>query len=129
MNAATIAAAGIGAALGGVARYVIGFWFLQRFGPGFPWGTLFINLTGSFLIAVVAELAGTRAFGITPTARIFIATGMLGGYTTFSTFSIDSLNLIESGGPSLTALYALASVGGGVLAAYAGQVLTRMALG
>ena len=85
----------IGAAIGGVARYVVGQFFAQRFGPGFPYGTLFINVTGSFLIGVVAELATSRAFGATPLIRIFAATGILGGYTTFSAFPLDALVLVS----------------------------------
>ena len=92
-----VAAVAIGAAFGGVLRYVVGQLFLQRFGPGFPYGTLFINVSGSFLIGIVAQLALTRAFGMTPLVRLLLATGVLGGYTTFSAFSLDALTLLESG--------------------------------
>ena len=78
-----VVAVAAGAAIGGVLRYVVGQLFLQRFGPGFPYGTLFINVSGSFLIGIVAQLALTRAFGITPLVRLLLATGILGGYTTF----------------------------------------------
>jgi CrcB protein len=121
-------AVAIGAALGGVARYVIGQIFAQRFGPGFPYGTLFINVTGSFLIGVVAELATSRAFGMTPLLRVFAATGLLGGYTTFSAFSLDALVLVSDGAALLAALYAAGSVALGVVAAYAGLVLARITI-
>jgi CrcB protein len=121
-------AVAIGAALGGVARYVIGQIFAQRFGPGFPYGTLFINVTGSFLIGVVAELATSRAFGMTPLIRVFAATGLLGGYTTFSAFSLDALVLVSDGAALLAALYAAGSVALGVVAAYAGLVLARITI-
>jgi fluoride exporter len=121
-----IAAVAIGAAIGGVLRYVIGQLFLQRFGPGFPYGTLFINVSGSFLIGIVAQLALTRAFGMTPLLRLLLATGVLGGYTTFSTFSLDALTLLESG--MLPALfYTLASVVLGFGGAALGIVAARIA--
>lgn len=122
-----VVAVAIGAAVGGVLRYVVGQLFLQRFGPGFPYGTLFINISGSFLIGIVAQLALTRAFGITPLVRLLLATGILGGYTTFSTFSLDALTLLESGAmPAL--VYTAASVVLGFGGAALGIVLTRLAL-
>lgn len=121
-------AVALGAAIGGVLRYVIGELFLQRYGPGFPYGTLFINLTGSFLIGIVAGLVATRALGITPLVRIFAATGVLGGYTTFSTFSLDALTLFGEGGLLAGTLYTGASVVLGVAAAFAGQILARIAV-
>lgn len=117
----------IGAAIGGALRYVIGQLFVQRFGPGFPYGTIFINVSGSFLIGVIAELSLTRALGVTPTFRAFAATGILGGYTTFSTFSLESVNLLEQGW-YLTALYVGASVALGVLGAGIGAVFARVAI-
>ncbi|HUA08886.1 MAG TPA: fluoride efflux transporter CrcB [Candidatus Acidoferrales bacterium] len=115
-----------GAAIGGVLRYVVGQVFLQRFGPGFPYGTLFINVSGSVLIGIVAQLALTRAFGITPFLRVLLATGLLGGYTTFSTFSIDALTLLETG--LLPAfVYTAASVVLGLAGAGLGVVIARLA--
>jgi CrcB protein len=121
-----ILAVGIGGGIGAIARYLIGAVFLQRFGPGFPWGTFFINVTGSFLIGVIAQLALSRAFGITPTVRLFAATGVLGGYTTFSTFSLDTLTLVEDGAAPIALLYAAGSVFAGFFAAYLGQVIARL---
>lgn len=123
-----ILAVALGAALGGVARYLIGQIVVQRLGPGIPYGTLFINVTGSFLIGVIATLATTRALGGSPLIRLFLMTGILGGYTTFSTFSLDTLTLIGDGAGALAAWYAGVSVALGVLGAYAGAVLARLAL-
>ncbi len=121
-----VVAVAIGAAIGGVLRYVVGQLFLQRFGPGFPYGTLFINVSGSFLIGIVAQLALTRAFGMAPLVRVLLATGILGGYTTFSTFSLDALTLLESGMlPAL--IYTLASVVLGFTGAGLGIVVARLA--
>jgi len=121
-----VAAVALGAALGGVMRYVVGQLFLQRLGPGFPYGTVFINVTGSFFIGVIAELAATRATGITPLVRTFAATGVLGGYTTFSTFSLDGVTLLEQGWAT-PSLYVAASVALGLLGAALGEVCVRLA--
>jgi CrcB protein len=123
-----VCAVAVGAAIGGAARYIVGQIFAQKFGPGFPYGTLFINVTGSFLIGVVAELATTRAFGMTPLVRMFAATGILGGYTTFSTFSFETVLLLSDGAALVAALYAAGSVALGAVAAYAGLVLARVAI-
>jgi fluoride exporter len=121
-----ILAVALGAAIGGVLRYIVGQFFLQRFGAGFPYGTLFINVTGSFCIGVIAELAATRALGMTPALRLFWAVGVLGGYTTFSTFSLDAITLLAEGlVPAF--IYMAASVGLGFAGAAAGIVLVRIA--
>jgi CrcB protein len=124
-----IAAVFIGGGIGAVLRYLVGSVFLQRFGPGFPWGTFAINVTGSFFIGIIAQLALTRSFGVTPMVRIFAATGVLGGYTTFSTFSLDAVVLVGDGNAALAFAYAAGSVLSGLFAAYLGQVLTRVAAG
>jgi CrcB protein len=122
-----IIAVAIGAAIGGVLRFVIGNVFLQRMGPGFPYGTLFINVSGSLLIGIVAELAATRAFGMSPLVRVFAATGVLGGYTTFSTFALDAVTLGGEGAPIVGLGYAGASVFLGFFACYVGTVIGRLA--
>jgi CrcB protein len=129
MDAKAIIAVGLGGAIGAILRYVVGNAFLQRFGPGFPWGTFFINITGSFLIGIVAQLALTRSFGVTPAVRLFAATGVLGGYTTFSTFSLDAIVLAGDGAAAIATLYVAASVILGLAAAYIGQVVARVATG
>ena len=121
-----VAAVAIGAAIGGVLRYVVGQLFLQRFGPGFPYGTLFINVSGSLLIGIVAELTATRAVGVTPLLRLLLATGVLGGYTTFSTFSLETITLFESGWlPAF--VYSGASIVLGFTGAAAGIAIARLA--
>jgi len=122
-----VAAVAIGAAIGGVLRYLVGQFFVQRFGPGFPYGTMFINVSGSFLIGLIVELSLTRALGVTPLIRAFAATGILGGYTTFSTFALESVNLMEQGW-YLSALYAGTSVALGVIGAGLGTVCARVAV-
>jgi CrcB protein len=125
-----IAAIFVGGGIGAALRYLVGSAMLQRFGPGVAWsGTLLINVTGSFLIGIIAQFALTRSFGVTPLVRAFAITGILGGYTTFSTFSLDTLVLIGDGAAPLAAAYAAASVACGVFAAYLGQALARLAGG
>jgi CrcB protein len=120
-------AVALGAAAGGVLRFVVSELFVQRFGAGFPYGTLFINVSGSFLIGVVAGLVETRALGFGPQVRLFAATGVLGGYTTFSTFSLEAIALLgESVVPAF--FYIVGSVLLGCAGAFAGLVLTRLAL-
>ncbi|HMJ92150.1 MAG TPA: fluoride efflux transporter CrcB [Candidatus Acidoferrum sp.] len=89
-----------GGALGSVARFWISGLVLDRFGRAFPWGTLVVNVTGSFVIGVLAGFAGEHA-RIGPAARVFVMqflmVGVCGGYTTFSAFSLQTLNLLHEG--------------------------------
>jgi CrcB protein len=124
-----VAAVALGGALGSVIRYLVQIAAVQRFGPGFPAGTFAINVLGSFLIGVVIELAQTRALGMTTELRTFLAVGVLGGFTTFSSFSFEALTLIRDGAPGLATAYALGSVALGVGAALAGVALARAAGG
>ena len=115
-----------GAAIGGVLRFLIGSWTVARFGLQSSWlATGFINISGSLLIGVVAELV-TRG-SMSQLARVFVATGILGGYTTFSTFALE-IALITPGTAALSALYAGGSVAVGVAAALAGVQLARLAV-
>lgn len=86
----------IGGALGSVARYWCSGVAARLIGETFPWGTLFVNVTGSFIIGVFATLTGPdgRIFGGT-TTRQFVMIGLIGGFTTFSSFSLQSLNLVN----------------------------------
>jgi CrcB protein len=86
----------IGAALGGLARYALSGLVATHFGETFPWGTLIINVTGSFVIGFFATLTGPdgRVYA-SPATRQFVMTGLCGGYTTFSSFSLQTLNLMR----------------------------------
>lgn len=116
----------VGGGIGSLARYGITFALAQRLGPGFPWATLLINVTGSFIIGAVAELTQTRAFSGAPVLRLFLMTGVLGGYTTFSSFSYETLTLVGERAAMLAAGYAIGSVILGVTAAFAGVALARV---
>jgi CrcB protein len=88
----------LGSALGGVARFWLSGLVGQRFGESFPWGTMFVNVTGSFVIGLVGTLTGPEGRLLVPSdARIFVMVGICGGYTTFSSFSLQTLNLARDG--------------------------------
>lgn len=90
-------------------RYLVAIGSGRLFGTDFPWGTLIINVTGSFLIGLFAALFATR-WNLPQTARIFLTVGICGGYTTFSTFSLDAWYLIERGQTWASGAYMIASV-------------------
>ena len=116
---------GLGAALGGMARLLITQLVISRAGGSFaPWATMLINVSGSFLIGLVVESATVRA-GFPPIWRSFLATGILGGYTTFSTFSIEALSLGIGGSALLSTGYVVGSVALGIVSAFGGIVTAR----
>ncbi len=116
---------GVGAVLGANLRYWLAGLFADRLGQAFPYGTLFINITGSFLLGFILTLLANRLVS-DPTYRLLLGTGFLGAYTTFSTFSYDTITLFHRGDllPALT--NAGASLFGSLLAAYLGVVLARL---
>ncbi|WP_439576306.1 fluoride efflux transporter CrcB [Elioraea sp.] len=102
---ALYAAVALGSALGGTARWLAGEALHDWAGSGFPWGTLFVNVTGSFLIGIYAALAGPDGRLLaSPRQRQFVMTGLCGGYTTFSIFSLETVRLVEAGRPALATL-------------------------
>lgn len=84
----------LGGALGSGARYLASTWAADRFGAAFPWGTLGVNILGCFCIGLLATLAD-EAGAIGPNGRVFLVVGVLGGFTTFSSFSLETLRLAE----------------------------------
>lgn len=115
----------LGGALGAGARHLVNRAMLAWFGPSFPWGTLTVNLVGGFCMGLLVGLLSK--FGGTETLRLFLATGVLGGFTTFSAFSLDLVTLADRGQPALALGYAALSVGGAAAALVAGLELTRAA--
>ena len=96
----------VGGGLGAAARHGVNRLTLAWFGPNFPWGTLSVNVVGCFLMGLVAaNLVDTSS-----NAKLFLATGVLGGFTTFSAFSLDALTLYERGQPGAAFLYIAASL-------------------
>jgi fluoride exporter len=101
----------IGSALGGVARYFISGFVARRVGETFPWGTLFINVTGAFLIGVFGAMAeDNTSLLASPDSWLFAVTGFLGCYTTVSSFSLQSLSLARDGEGGRAAGYVAISV-------------------
>jgi CrcB protein len=114
----------LGGAAGAAARYGVAQWAGQRWGWTFPWGTLAVNLTGSLAIGLVLTLLLAR--GDDPTFRLLVVTGFLGGYTTFSAFSLETLVLLQERRWDTAALYVVGSVLLGLIACGAGMVMGRL---
>ncbi|MCM8747787.1 fluoride efflux transporter CrcB [Thermomicrobiaceae bacterium CFH 74404] len=114
----------IGGAAGSVARYLASTSVQRNVGISFPLGTFIINVTGSFLIGVILGLF--EAGNLSPAARLLIAVGFLGGFTTFSSFSYESLLLLESKAVLPFLLNTVGSVVAGLAAAWLGVVLVRI---
>lgn len=120
----TYLAVGLGSAVGGTARWLASEALAGGAGAGFPWGTLFVNVTGSWLIGLYAALTvpgGRIAAG--PLQRHFVMTGICGGYTTFSVFSLETVRFLEGGRIGLAGLYLGASVVGWLAAVWGGYAL------
>jgi CrcB protein len=100
----------VGGAIGSVARFALGNAMMLAVGTSFPWGTLLINVLGSFVIGFFSVLTGMNArFPLPAEARIFVTVGLCGGFTTFSAFSIQTVELARNGHPMRAALYVAAS--------------------
>lgn len=119
-----IALVALGGAIGSVARYIVGVWGLRLGGPNFPWGTLTVNVAGAFLIGLMVELIARR-FDASSEMRLFVVTGILGGFTTWSSFTLDAVVLFERGELWLAALYLAASLFVSFMAIFAGLALGR----
>ncbi|MCL2430209.1 MAG: fluoride efflux transporter CrcB [Alphaproteobacteria bacterium] len=114
----------IGSALGGMARHWCTMAATAWFGASFPWGTLFINIFGSFVIGLFFALTGPEGrFDVSLNARLFVMTGICGGYTTFSAFSLQTLTLFQEGAILRGGGYIVASVVLCLLGVWAGYAL------
>jgi CrcB protein len=114
-----------GGALGSVCRHLVGAAGLRLFGPGFPWWTLAVNVVGSTAIGLVAGWLAHRAGPTSEAMRLLVTTGFLGGFTTFSAFSLDTLVLWERGQPALAAAYVSATLALSLGGVVAGLMLAR----
>jgi fluoride exporter len=124
MNPTALLSVALGGALGSIARYLAGIYVGRWLGTAFPWSTLFINVSGSFLIGALAEGFALR-WNTAPATRILLVVGLCGGYTTFSTFSLDVVTLIGRGEIVAASTYAVASAVLSVAALYAALHLMR----
>jgi CrcB protein len=108
-----------------MARFAVGSWALTRAGEGFPWGTLAVNWLGCLAIGVAAALFAAWPHG--PSLRLFVVTGVLGGFTTFSAFGLETFELLADGEGSRAVLYVTGSILGGLLAVSLGVLVGRAA--
>jgi fluoride exporter len=122
-----IALVGTGGALGAIARYLVGRAAFHLGGPDFPWGTLVANIAGGFLMGLLVGFLALREAGQEP-LRLFFGVGLLGGFTTFSAFSLEVMLMLERGQTAVALGYVTASVVGSVLALMAGLMLARSAV-
>ncbi|GIW01904.1 MAG: putative fluoride ion transporter CrcB [Roseiflexus sp.] len=122
LNAIVIA---VGAAIGANLRYSLSLWAAQRWGASFPYGTLIVNVIGSFLIGLVLVLATTR-LNLSDLARLLIVTGLLGGFTTFSSLSFETYSLIVSGSWRTAGIYLASSFGLGMAGVFLGAGVARL---
>ena len=120
---------GLGSALGGMARHWISLFTLNRYGAAFPWGTMAVNVLGSFAIGFIASLAaqGRSPFGSESVQR-FVLVGLLGGFTTFSSFSLQTIQLFERGQGQVASLNIIGSVICCLFAAWLGLRAGRLLL-
>jgi CrcB protein len=117
----------IGGALGSGLRYLVNVAAAQWLAPGFPWATFIVNVLGSFLMGAVVA-ASIPYFGGSPAMRTFLATGILGGFTTFSAFTLDAVELFEREQFGALGFYLLGSILLSILALLVGVGVVRMSL-
>ena len=118
----------LGGAIGSVARYGVGALAVQLFGPAFPWGTLMVNLIGSFLIALIMHVA-LAGSAVSVELRLFLTTGVVGGFTTYSTFNYETLALLNQRAYGFAGLNLAATVVGCLLAGILGLATGRALAG
>lgn len=116
--------AAIGGAVGSGARYLVGVGALRLLGSGFPWGTLIVNVVGSLIMGLIIASVALK-YSISNEMRTLLSTGVLGGFTTFSAFSLDFAVLMERKAQGLAMAYLGASVGLSILALFAGLYIAR----
>jgi CrcB protein len=119
----TLFAVGMGGGLGALARYYFAGW-VQPAGGTFPWGIFAVNISGGLLMGMIVEASALK-LNLSPELRAFLTVGILGGYTTFSTFSLDSALLLQRGEYLQAAGYVIGSVVLSILALFAGLWIVR----
>lgn len=119
-----LAAVAAGGAIGATLRWAIGVWLMGRTSSGFPWHTMLVNLSGAFLIGVLMAFSMEKG-ALSGDWRLFLGTGVLGGFTTFSTLSYESIALMQDGlwGQGMANMFASAALG--LIAAWLGLVAGR----
>lgn len=110
-------------ALGSGARYLVGLWALERLGPAFPYGTLIVNVVGCFALGAAAHVAAASPWS--PELRGAVVIGLLGGFTTYSSFNQETLALLANGAAGAAILNIAATLAGGLAAGWLGLVVAR----
>jgi CrcB protein len=110
----------LGAGIGGALRHGVNVWAARAFGYGFPFGTLIVNVAGSFIMGLAVGFFAYRAGLVPQHMRLFLTTGVLGGFTTFSAFSLDAALLFERHNYAMALTYALGSVVASIAALFVG---------
>jgi CrcB protein len=118
----------LGGAFGSGARYLLSGWVMEQLGPAFPFGTLAVNVVGSFLIGALMFL-GTDAGMLSPTLRLALTTGVMGGFTTYSAFSYETMRYMQDGALTLALINVLATLVVCLLACILGWGLARLLTG
>ena len=114
----------LGGGLGSGARYLVSLALLGWLGPNLPWGTLLVNLLGSGLLGALIE-GGLRAPVISPEVRLLLTTGVMGGFTTYSTYNLETLRMLEQGATALALGYVAVTLVGCLLAGWLGVMGVR----
>ena len=115
---------GLGGGIGSIARYLLQKWFTVNYMQAFPWGTFIINFVGCFLIGIFWKLS-FKSFDNGESWKLFLMTGLCGGFTTFSAFTLESIGLIKEQKLALFLSYVAASIVIGLLATYLGIRMTK----
>jgi fluoride exporter len=124
----TVLLVAIAGAVGSASRYLVSLGAVRWFGPGFPYGTLTVNVIGSFLIALIMQV-GLRTEALTPLMRVTLTTGFLGGFTTYSAFNYESLDLMSRGAWRLALTNLAATLIACLVAGVLGFRVARMVMG
>jgi fluoride exporter len=114
-----------GGGVGSIARYLCQKWLGENYPHPFPWGTFAVNLVGCFLIGVIYA-ASEKTAALSPQTRLLLITGFCGGFTTFSTFAFENMNLLRSGDTIYFLIYTIASVVLGIACVFAGMALMKL---
>ena len=125
ISVTTLVAVASGGAIGAILRYAISFWFVTNYSSSFPWPTLIANAIGAFLIGILYVLIAEKGL-VAVTWRPFLVIGLLGALTTFSSFSLETITLIEQAEWFLAIVYTLSSVLLCIMLTWLGIMLTRL---
>lgn len=116
---------GLGGGIGSIGRYLCQKWMSENSSHPFPWGTFIVNLAGCFLIGLIYALAEKTTM-LSPQTRLFLMTGLCGGFTTFSAFAFENMTMLRSGDTLFFLLYAAGTLVLGIAAVFAGIALIKI---